>query len=511
MLELIKSLQDRVAKLEAQLASNTKPSNPAPHIDAVSTSPSDPPPTTAVAAKPPDADPHTESSSATPVVVAQAPQTNQESASTSEQKASQAEQQQQNHDEKYPAPPPTQFEEETPWNLYEPGEGFDVYKTERAKLNISGYLVARYLNQMPANQTFIDHLGNPQPVLSRQDFQLHRVMTYFTGFLYNPKFNYNITLWTVNDTTQVAIVGALYYAVNKHFLFGAGWNGLPGTISMQGSHPYWTSYDRVMADEFFRPFFTQGAFAEGKFRGTKLNYKFMVGNNLSQLGIKAVQLTRDLATGVALVWMPTTGEFGPRGSFGDYEDHEKFATRFGVGYVHSREDRFNSSSAAFPDNTSIRLGDSLLLFQTGALAPRVTVLNATYQLLSANGGIKYKGFWLQSEGYYRLLNHLVADGPLPVASIRDQGFYVQTSYMLVPRKIEVYGATSWIFPQFHAQGTRAPHEALGGINWYPTDSRNYRLNAQVISVNRSPVNSTFGFYTGGLKGTIFAIGATTLF
>lgn len=40
--------------------------------------------------------------------------------------------------------------------------------------------------------------------------------------------------------------------------------------------------------------------------------------------------------------------------------------------------------------------------------------------------------------------------------------------------------------------------------------QNYRLNLQVINVYRSPVSSTFGFYTGGLKGVTFAIGATTL-
>jgi hypothetical protein len=408
------------------------------------------------------------------------------------------------------APSGQEYGRNTTWNLYEPGRGFDVSKTDYASLNISGYLVARYLNQLPPDQSFVDHNGQKQNVDTRQDFQLHRVMLYFTGYLFNPKFNYNITLWTVNDTAQQAIVGALYYSLNKHLLFGVGWNGIPGTRSMQGSHPFWTAYDRVMADEFFRPYFTQAFFAEGSL-GHRLSYKFSVGNNLSNLDITAVKLTRDLAQGVNLTWMPTTGEFGPRGAFGDYEHHESLATRFGVSYTHSREDRFNSVTSEAPDNTTIRLGDSLLLFGNGALAPGVTVQKATYQLLTADGGIKYKGLWLQSEGYFRLLNNFVADGPLPVGSIRDQGFYVQTSYMLWPKKVEIYGATSWIFPQFHPKDTKTPHEALGGLNWYPTDSRNYRLNLQVINVDRSPVSSTFGFYTGGLKGVSLTLGATALF
>src|SRR5207237_9864028 len=103
----------------------------------------------------------------------------------------------------------------------------------------------------------------------------------------------------MESTTQPSLVGALYYAMNKQLLFGVGWNGIPGTRSMQGSHPYWTSYDRVMADEFFRPYFTQAFFAEGSL-GHRLSYKFTIGNNLSNLDISAVKLTRDLAQGVNL-------------------------------------------------------------------------------------------------------------------------------------------------------------------------------------------------------------------
>ena len=49
-----------------------------------------------------------------------------------------------------------------------------------------------------------------------------------------------------------AVGGALYYNFGKYMNLGMGWNAYPGTQSLQGSHPYWESYDRVMADEFFR-------------------------------------------------------------------------------------------------------------------------------------------------------------------------------------------------------------------------------------------------------------------
>src|SRR3979411_764534 len=98
----------------------------------------------------------------------------------------------------------------------------------------------------------------------------------------------------------------------------------------------------------------------------------MVGNNNSNLDVAATKLDRDLSAGGALTWLPTTGEFGPRGAFGDYEHHEKLATRFNLAYTYSPEDRqspLNSSAG----NTTLRLADSLNVFDTGAFAKGVTV------------------------------------------------------------------------------------------------------------------------------------------
>jgi hypothetical protein len=90
---------------------------------------------------------------------------------------------------------------------------------------------------------------------------------------------------------QVAVGGALTYSFNKHIALGLGVNALPATRSLQGNHPYWPSYDRVMADEFFKPAFTQGLFGEGELVHG-LYYRWMTGNNLSTLGIRATQLTQ---------------------------------------------------------------------------------------------------------------------------------------------------------------------------------------------------------------------------
>ena len=81
-----------------------------------------------------------------------------------------------------------------------------------------------------------------------------------------PKLVYTVTFWTVLDTNQNAIFGNLGYQFSRKFSLYAGLNGNPGSRSLQGSHPYWLGHDRVMADEFFRPFFNSGVWATGEAR-----------------------------------------------------------------------------------------------------------------------------------------------------------------------------------------------------------------------------------------------------
>jgi Protein of unknown function (DUF3011) len=393
------------------------------------------------------------------------------------------------------------------WGEFEPGDGFLVGRNSAGELSISAYALVRYIDQSPGTGTFTDHLGNERTWDGRQDFYPHRTMVFFKGWLGVPRLIYNVTIWTVLSTDQNAIFSVLGYQFGRRFSLYGGMNGLPGTRSLQGSHPFWLGHDRVMADEFFRPYFSTGIWAQGEIlRG--LWYNAMLSNNSSILGITATQLDRKLSSGVSMWWMPTTGEFGPKGAYGDWEYHEKVATRFGFSTVYSPEEAHVSDNA--PGNTTLRLVDSVNLFETGALAPGVTVQTANYQVLSFDAAVKYKGFFAQTEIYNRWLDGFEADGPLPVREIHDQGFYVQGGFYPIPKKLEVYAATSQIFGDEQA-GFGDASEYLAGVNFYPANSRNHRLNLQVIDINRSPVSSSFGYYVGGQTGTTFAAAFSVFF
>ncbi|MFI5236546.1 MAG: hypothetical protein ACHQLA_01255 [Ignavibacteriales bacterium] len=400
--------------------------------------------------------------------------------------------------------------ENTTAGEFSPGKGFTLFKTGLASLNISVYALARYVNQMPGNQEFEDHLGRTRIADTRNDIWWHRTFVWVSGFFYTPKLRYTISIWGLTATNQVLIFGNLQYSLNRPMTLGVGIVPNLGTRSMQGPWPFFLSSDRLLAEEFFRPGFTAGAWITGE-PLSKLRYWVMVGNNLSQLGITASQMSRDLSTSASIWWMPTTGEFGPRGGYGDFELHDELATRFGISFVHCREDRQSQIGTASAE-TQVKISDGILFYETGALANGVTVLQADYDQGAIDLGIKIKGLHLQVEYYFRNLSKFDAQGPEPElssipTSIFDHGFYALASYEIIPKALQIYGATSWIYDDFR----RNPWDIVAGLNWYPSGSRSLRLNLHTIYVDKSPASSSFGFYINGQTGPTISTGVDFLF
>ena len=392
-------------------------------------------------------------------------------------------------------------------NLYQgqftPGSGFDIIRTEVGTLNVSFYGLFRYINQMPGGQKFTDHLGRERTVAARNDLNWHRTMVWLTGFFSDPKFRYNITLWSLPTTQQTLLFGNLRYLMDQRMTFGVGIGPNLTNRSLQGSWPFWAGSDRQMGEEFLRGGFSSSFWITGKLN--RLYYTTSVNTNISQLGVTAANDTRDMAYSASVWALPTTGEFGPRGGFGDLEHHEKLATQFGMSTCTSREDRYAQLNAP-PNGTQIRMSDGVFPFEDGALANGVTVQKLTYQNLSFDAGAKYRGFSFQGEYSYRVLSDFAATGPVPVSSLRDHGFFAEAMQMVVPKKLGIYAVTSYIFDDFD----RRPWELGGGASFYPYGRRNWRLNLHVLHVEKSPTGSNFGYYAAGQTGTTISLGTDIL-
>jgi hypothetical protein len=368
-------------------------------------------------------------------------------------------------------------------------------------MRVAIYTYVRYLNQKGLDPTYTDAFGNTKNVQQRQEAQILKVQIKFLGWLFDPRFRYFLYAWSSNATqgqgAQVVLAGNLSYAFNEHFVFAGGITSLPGVRTTEGNFPFWLSVDnRLMADEFFRPSYTSGFWIKGDIT-PNLRYQAMIGNNLSTLGVSSAQLDNKFDTlATALVWEPTTGEFGK--GYGDFEDHQQVATRLALHYTHSTESKQSQPNSDAFENTQIRLSDGTVIFTPGIFGTGVTVEQVRYQMSSLDAGVKYKGFALEGEYYLRKLDQFEGPGTGVVPTMWDRGFQLQGSMMIVPKTFQAYLAGSYIDGNYGK-----PWDIRAGVNWHPWHNRVFRWNTQVMYLNHSPVGYTSLTYNVGSKGVVF--------
>jgi Protein of unknown function (DUF3011) len=388
---------------------------------------------------------------------------------------------------------------------YIPNVGFLLVDGTKGQVYFRLFSYARYLNQRNLDASYVDAFGNTHTVQQRQDIQLQKFFAPFSGWFLTPKMRYYLYVWSSNpsqgDPAQVVGAGNLTWTFNRFVSVGAGITSLPSVRSTEGQFPYWLSVDaRLIADEFFRGSYTSGVWLKGEFH-TKVKYTAMFANNLSTLGVSASQLDNRLDTqSYSVVWLPTTGEFGLWNTFGDYDDHQNVATRIGVHYTSSREERQSQPGTEGIENSQIRLTDGSIVFTPDLFGPGVTVNDVQYRMTSVDAGVKYKGLSLEGEYYWRWLSDFVGVNTSRIADITDHGYQLQTSAMALPEILQLYVGASQVFGRYGNQW-----EVRGGENWYLMKERGIRLNAEWMYVNRSPVGYTAYPYPVGARGTVFHI------
>ncbi len=400
-----------------------------------------------------------------------------------------------------PAPPSAPVTKTAP--AYIPNAGFLLFEGAKGEMYVRIFSYARYLNQESLDPDYVDFFGNVKTVQQREDFQLNKFFLPFSGWFLNPKFRYYLYVWSSNpsqgDPAQVVGAGNLSWTFNRHVTFGAGITSLPSVRSTEGQFPYWLGVDdRLTADEFFRGSYTTGVWIKGELH-TKVKYMAMLANNLSTLGVSASQIDNNLeTTSYMLQWLPTTGEFGLYGTFGDFDYHEKVATRLGTHFTHSREDRQSQPGTDGIENSQIRLTDGSVIFTPDLFGAGITVERVTYDMASIDAGIKYKGMSLEAEYYWRWLSQFDGPGAGAIDDIQDDGFQVQSSVMIVPKTVQGYLSGSQIRGDFGDAS-----ELRAGVNWYLMKERGVRLNAEWIRLNDCPVGYTAVPYAVGGNGDLY--------
>lgn len=404
------------------------------------------------------------------------------------------------------APPPEEKAETKKKSPeYIPNAGFKLYDGDKGQIYMRLFSYVRYLNQKGLDPTYTDFFGSTFSVKQREDVQLTKFFLPFSGWFMTPKFRYYLYVWSSNasqgDPAQVVGAGNLSYSFNRYVTLGGGITSLPSVRSTEGQFPYWLGVDdRLTADEFFRGSYTTGFWLKGEI-ATKFKYMAMIANNLSTLGVSASQMDNILNTSsYMLAWMPTTGEFGLYGTYGDYDYHEQVATRLGVHYTHSTEDKQSQPGANSIENSQIRLTDGSVIFTPDLFGAGITVDKVNYDMSSVDGGFKYKGFSLEGEFYWRHLSKFIGSNVAGIADINDHGFQLQSSAMVLPKILQVYFSGAAIRGIYGNSS-----EVRAGANWYFIKQRGLRLNGEWLHLNKCPVGYTAVPYPVGGNGNVYTL------
>jgi hypothetical protein len=365
------------------------------------------------------------------------------------------------------------------------------------KFNINTQL--RYLNTQSSEESYTDHLGVIRDVNTRNDITVNRAMFIFGGYVFDPRLRYSFTVWTSAGAASIVVASNVGWQFNKALMIMAGYTGVPGSRSLVNTFPFFTSTDRSMADNFFRPGFTQGAWATGEL-GNGVNYLAFVGNGLNTLNISANKIDTHLAFSGSVWWEPS-GDYGPPGKsrnmYDDYFASKKVRVRIGSSLTRSREDRFSNLDQSSPENTSLYNSDGVLTFSTGAFAPGVTVNEATYRMWAIDAGMKWNGLAINGQYFFRWLNDFDADGPIPLTSTFDHGAEVTAGQFVIPKKVMVYGRGSWVRGEFGDS-----HEIGGGVKWHFLPTERLWLTGELFKIDRAPYSGAFTPYTAGMTGWV---------
>ena len=188
--------------------------------------------------------------------------------------------------------------------------------------------------------------------------------------------------------------------------------------------------------------------------------------------------------------MPTTKEFGPRG--GSATGNITRSSRRASAFVGARHEDHYTPLDQPPGSTQIRLADGVPLFDTGALAPDVTLQKATYWILSVDAGLKYRGLFLQAE--YSAAGSMTFRETARCRSADPRSQLLRASVGLpIPKWWELYAGTSMVFGD-RAAGFATNYEVSAAPMSTPPRSATF-ASTDIIYVDHSSAGGTFGYYS----------------
>jgi hypothetical protein len=371
-------------------------------------------------------------------------------------------------------------------------------------LKINHQNTFRYTGFVRDEDSWVDSIGNTNPISNRTDFAVPRGRLIFSGNALLPNLTYllNIDYNTVNNNPIGFRAYVLSYRFSRALQGHIGQNKVPGTREwLHSSFDAQLGPDRSMATTFFRPSLSQGVWVTGQ-PVDGLNYHSMISNGFNTLNVNPSRLNNRFCSSSSAWWEPW-GDFG-RG-YSDIEEHTEPAVRLGGSFTFTIEQ--GSQASEYPENTLVRLSDGTLITQQGALAPGVTLQAFHLALTAIDVAFKYRGLSLSTEIYRQGLGAFQGSGPLPVSSLETYGGVAQAGCFVIPQKVELYSRNSFVTGDY-GSGT----EIATGFNWFVLKGKsNLRYTFDTAWLDSSPADQNRTGFVSGQSGILIRTQITSSF
>jgi hypothetical protein len=82
---------------------------------------------------------------------------------------------------------------------------------------------------------------------NRNDITVNRSMFILAGYMFDPKLQYSLTVWTSAGAASIVVAGNIGWRFNDALTLTGGYTGVPGSRSLVATFPFFQPTDRSMA------------------------------------------------------------------------------------------------------------------------------------------------------------------------------------------------------------------------------------------------------------------------
>jgi len=361
------------------------------------------------------------------------------------------------------------------------GKGFTLTsEDEKFQLMVGGRIQARY--------SFFDRDQNSGASSQQQDvseWRLRRVKFWLGGYAYSKDLTYYLqTDFTQSSNSKFIDYAYLNYRFMDEVQVLGGQTKIPFGRQWLNSSAALEFVDRSPVSDAFRPGYDTGVYLNGKIAKGLVNYNVgVVGGD----GQGVVRASNDNAFAARITVNPfgdvpyTEADLGPS---------EKPLLSVGANYFYDVLQATRSGSTTTLETNNLNFAqprNSATLYAGGWLNRGLNTFTKTEKLNINTYGFDAAFKW---QGAFAIAEYLLgqAEGEDTGKLLRAQGFFIQTGYCIIPKKLEASFRYSWLDPNRDAANDQLT-EVAGALSWY-FNEHNLKLQGDVANLHDQAQNKS---------------------